>query len=90
MSGPSRNFCCWYFRSLHKSPAAQPQAREDPVLDFQTRAVIIVEAVLTEPQALAHGGQQAHLGIAVDEPARPHVAAHKRLVELISPCTPGG
>ena len=66
---------------IHPSrPAARPQAREDHVLHFQACAEIIVEGGAAEP-ALAHGGQQAHFGSPAEQPARPHVAGHERLVE---------
>ena len=72
-----------------QGPAAQPQAREEPVLHFQARAVVVVEAVLTEP-ALARGGQQAHFGITAEEPTRPHIDSRRTFGQNSSLYIPGG
>ena len=69
------------FPVLPGRPAAQPQAREEPVLHFQTGAEIVVEGGAAPP-ALTRRGQQAQFGIPAEQPARPHVPAQKRLVEL--------
>ena len=79
---PFQKLLLLVFAVAPQGPPAQPQTREDPVLHFQAHAVIVVEAVLTEP-ALAHGCQQAHLRIPVDQPARPHEDPGVRLVELL-------
>ena len=77
---PFQELLLLVFAVAPQGPAAQPQTREDPVLHFQARTIIIVEAGAAEP-ALACGGQQANFGIPVDQPARPHVDPGVRLVE---------
>ena len=51
---PFQELLLLVFPVAAQGPAAQPQAREDPVLHFQARAVIIVEAGAAPP-ALARG-----------------------------------
>ena len=79
--GPLEALVLLVFPVLPGGPAAQPEAPGEQVLHFEARPEIIVEGGAAPP-ALARGRQQAQFGRSAQQPARPDVALHERLVKL--------